>query len=149
MILNQRRPWRLTWIAVATLVALAPGADAAAEQRWKLFGHELSIVSLESMRALKVDGRKVMEAWGFGIEEVAIVDDVGTVIGYVSDGGTMCEANPFVIAFPEGEAPRIDGPLENCRLVDRNVRDDKIVFETPATAQRKGKQWVWSLHDGI
>jgi hypothetical protein len=43
-----------------------------------------------------------------------VIGGMAVVVGTSSTGGNTCEESPFVVSFPRGQNPRIDGPLGSC-----------------------------------
>jgi hypothetical protein len=83
------------------------------------------------------------------LDESTLVANVPVAIGSSGDGGNWCDASPFVLSFPRGQKPRLDGPLHECAPVTRKVEKDHIIFSTAALPGRNGKRWRWTPEKGF
>jgi len=131
-----------TIASVAIFSALIASARA---DELRAFGHDLSLLKNSDMQTvLRVDGRQIHENQYVTFEEIAVVAGIPVVVGSSSPGGNACEGSPFVISFPADKAPRLDGPIDSCRLIRYEIEADRIVFTTPASATNPGQAWEWT-----
>jgi hypothetical protein len=66
-----------------------------------------------------------------------------------SAGGNACESSYFVLSFPRGEAPRIDGPLDSCLPSSYRVGNDSILVDVKPTSTAEGRRWTWAPQGGF
>ncbi|WP_457659731.1 hypothetical protein [Sinorhizobium medicae] len=146
-----------TILAVASLLASAafPNVGRAGEidtdSVEHLFGHKITVFEIDFTRTLKVDGRDMVADRSIDFEEVTIVGNVPVLIGNSSGGGNMCGPTPFVISFPEGQAPKIDRPADMCSETDYKIVGDSLEFRTPdeIAATHGQDKWTWTFKDGF
>jgi hypothetical protein len=133
---------------IATLVApsIATGSPTDPDT---YFGHEIRFSGTFGEERVLVDGKEMVRNGSVGISEVAVVKGVGVAIGFSGSGGNVCDASPFVISFPEGKAPRFDGPLDTCDEVKHVTTNDEIKFEIAAIPGRDGQRWSWTPQSGF
>ncbi|WP_217570373.1 hypothetical protein [Mesorhizobium sp. GbtcB19] len=124
------------------------GPELALAEELRMFGHDVSILKNkdQTQDQLSVDGKVIHADEYISFDEVAIVDGTPAVIGESSPGGNACDASPFVLSFPPGKAPRLDGPLDSCATITSKVESDRIVFSSAATAADKGQSWIWTAN---
>lgn len=136
---------------LAILLGLALGGPSGAEDLSRAFGHSVDLVIPKEFgdeRTLSVDGRVLLRQDYIDLRETAIVDGVGVVIGYAGPGGNACDASPFVLSFPKGSAPRLDGPVDACGA-KAVVKDGSVTVETTALVGKPGKSWKWDARKGF
>jgi hypothetical protein len=140
--------WLAGRLAVAFL-AVVSSAALATEFRARLFGHEVVIAKSGFDDQLSVNGRVLQKSPILSISEMAVVSGVGVAIGRSGDGGNSCEASPFVLSFPAGDAARLDGPLDTCRPVSHDVMTGEISLNTRALPGKAGERWTWRPEEGF
>lgn len=131
---------------VAVLCAQAAGAEDLT-----VAGHEVSVID-DGMgsAALKVDGEVLHENGVIYLDEgTQTVAGVTVLTGVAGAGGNACGAAPFVVAFPEGAAPALYGPLDSCREFTMQVQPDALVFATEPLPSEPGEVWVWNPVSGL
>lgn len=138
---------RLLFRTCIIAILLAPGVLAADVSRF--FGHEIAITGENPERSLEIDGRSVLKDAIISISEVTVIGGVPTLVGERSAGGNACDASPFIISFPQSGQPRIDGPIDSCAYVPREIKRDSILFSTPAVPGSDGERWSWTPADGL
>ncbi|MBO3759979.1 hypothetical protein J5J10_09290 [Ciceribacter sp. L1K23] len=138
----------LAALALAAIVAAAPLA-AATEFQMTLFGHAVAIVKAGDEESLEIDGRSVLKDYYLFVDEVRLVGGVPVVLGSASAGGNACDGAPFVLSFPDGAAPRIDGPIDSCVSVSMEEDGDSLVFSTRSTPNEPGERWSWTAEGGL
>ena len=107
----------------ALLYAVAHAAPAAAQEMpGKLFGNDFRIERVDYEGRLLIGDREILRSPQLLLDEIAVVDGTPVLIGSASSGGNMCDAAPFVVSFPSGGKPRLDGPLETCASVQYESR---------------------------
>lgn len=123
---------------------------AAGTLDMQLFGHHVVITKGEdSQDSLKIDDREVIKNYYVDIEEMHVIDGRAVAVGTSSAGGNACEGSPFVISFPQGQKPRIDGPLDSCLPVTVKPSDSKLTLSTPPTPNEPGQRWEWTASAGF
>lgn len=116
----------------------------------QLFGQKVSIAKgPDDQEILKIGDREVHKNYYVSIDEIQIVDGIPTAIGNSSAGGNACEGSPFMVSFPSGKPPRIDGPLDSCLPVKATVSERNIHFSTMPLPNAPGKNWVWTPVSGF
>lgn len=134
---------RLLALTFALAAVSLASPSTAADTKLTAFGH--SVVVKESRTAegsVEVDGRTLHRNWSLVLDEVAIVAGTPVLLGMSGAGGNSCEWTPFVISFPADKAPRFDGPVNTCWLVERKILSDRITFSTAAMPDSEGEKWV-------
>lgn len=132
-------------VSVAVALSMLASADVTVADEWRMFGHDVSILKdAKGNDSLSVDGRPVHADRFLSLDEFAVVGGVPVVVGTSSNGGNACEGAPFVMSFPDGKSPRLDGPLETCFLVKVEVGRDAIAFSTAAQSSAPGERWRWT-----
>ncbi|TCU10020.1 hypothetical protein [Rhizobium sullae] len=116
----------------------------------QLFGHHFVITKgNDSQDSLKIDDRDVLKNYYVDIHEMHVVDGMPVAVGTSSAGGNACEGSPFVVSFPQGQKPRIDGPLDSCLPVTVKPSDSKLTLSTQATPNEPGQKWEWTASAGF
>lgn len=114
-------------------------------------GHEVSVTNDGAgSAALLVDGEILHENGVIYLDDAT--QDVGgvtVVTGVSGSGGNACGAAPFVLAFPEGAAPALYGPVDSCREFTLQVQPDALVFSTEPLPSEPGEVWVWNPVTGL
>lgn len=136
-------------VAFSSLLGCQLGVANAAAFELKMFGHDVIILQRDFEQILMIEGREYLKDEFLNIEEVHIVGGVPTVVGSSSGGGNACDAAPFVISFPQGANPRLDGPIESCRPVQVDIQSDQIRFSTAALPNSAGEAWTWAPANGL
>ncbi|AIC28133.1 hypothetical protein IE4771_CH03039 [Rhizobium etli bv. mimosae str. IE4771] len=138
-------------LGLATFIAFSPyGHAVAGNLDMQFFGHHVVITrGDDSQDSLKIDDREVLKNYYVDIDEMHVVDGMGVAIGTSSGGGNACEGSPFVVSFPKGQNPRIDGPLDSCFIVTVKPADDRLILSTPATPNQAGQKWEWTVSAGF
>lgn len=122
----------------------------AQEFETALFGHDVRIQKgADAMRTLTVDGRELVKDQHVSIDEVGLVAGVPVAIGKRDSGGNACDASYFIVSFPRGETPRVDGPLHSCLSSEYRMADDRIVVQVPPSSVVKGERWTWTPATGF
>lgn len=139
---------------IAISSTLVQNTAASADTETTYFGHKVLITKLpkrDSQDRLFIDGKEILNDGDVGIDEIAIVSEVGIVIGFTNCGGTGCDDRPFVISFPPNVVPRVDGPLEtdSYGIVDHIIGKDQVLFEIKAEPGRDGTRWSWTPQNGF
>jgi hypothetical protein len=137
----------LAWGIV--LLSMSVTGAASLDYRGRLFGHEVVVAKKGFDDQLSVDGLALLKESVLAVSEVAMVAGVGIAIGSSATGGNMCSPAPFVISFPKGEPPRLDGPLDACRPVSHQVHEGDILFARRASPSYEGQRWTWTLDRGF
>ncbi|MFA1624303.1 hypothetical protein ACDY96_16120 [Rhizobium mongolense] len=126
------------------------GFAAAGSLDMRLFGHHVVITKGEDRQdSLKIDDREVLKNYYVDIDEIHVIDGMAVAVGTSSAGGNACEGSPFVISFPDGQNPRIDGPLDSCLPVTVKPSEGKLTLSTPATPNEPGQKWEWTANSGF
>lgn len=149
MCVKQKRPRPLIVLAAISVAASTLPACARMDS-FTAFGRKIVVVAPRTEEGrIEIDGRAVHKNWSLSIDEVAVVSGTPVLIGSSGPGGNSCEATPFIISFPEGKAPRFDGPVDTCWLVTQKLASDRIMFSTPAMPDVEGQNWTWTAADGL
>jgi hypothetical protein len=120
----------------------------AAEIR-KLAGHAVEVKEADTEKSLTVDGRELHRNQLIFLDDIYGFASTLIVVGSSSAGGNACDSAPFVLSFPNGGAPRFDGPLETCMSVDHQVEGSEIVFSSAPIPGRETERWKWTLESGF
>ncbi|WP_165422572.1 hypothetical protein [Rhizobium ruizarguesonis] len=138
-------------LIIAPFIALWPhGKAAAGSFDMQLFGHHIVITKGgDSQDSLKIDDREVLKDYYVDIDEMHVIDGMAVAVGTSSAGGNACEGSPFVVSFPKGQNPRIDGPLDSCFPVAVKASDSELTLSTPATPNQPGQKWQWTAGNGF
>jgi hypothetical protein len=139
-------------LTATTFIVLfvSPGLIHAEDFRSRLFGHDVYVgPNKDAQQQLYIDGKVAIKDSIVGIKDISSIDEVGVAIGYASAGGNACEAFYFVLAFPEDQAVRIDGPTGNCFPVKYVIGKKGIKFSTDASVTHTGETWDWTPSAGM
>lgn len=137
-------------VAAFSIVAGCQASLAAASAfEMKMFGHEVAIIRRDDGQILMIDGREVLKNEILDIRDALLVGGVPALVGSSSPGGNTCDAAPFVVSFPQGLNPRLDGPIESCRPVKADVGANEILFATVPIPNTDGETWKWTPSDGL
>ena len=138
----------MTGVAMASVLAF--GAAAAGAEDWKLAGHDVSLQeSTDDGFRLLADGKVVLEDWRIYEPEVMDVPGGAAFYAVSGAGGNACDAAPFVLYLPEGAPARLDGPIETCDYLTKNLLDGSIRWTSPNVPGRMTVTWVWSADFGF
>lgn len=148
---SRRGLWKGGGKALAVLLAAVGSAAVAqgAPLQQTLFGSGVAIVDDAGSEALMVEGRKILGEYRITIEEIAVMDGLGVAAGETHTGGNACDGRPFVLSFPPGGTARLDGPIDSCSSLAREVGSDRITFSAMPLPSRAGDVWIWTPADGI
>ncbi|MBY2943107.1 hypothetical protein HF264_25980 [Rhizobium leguminosarum] len=143
--MRHRLSFLLSFVSAFVVIANA----AAAVDIQKIAGHEIAVEGTAFDNELKVDGRSIHKDAIIGFKEIAIVDGTPALIGYSANGGNACDSSPFVLSFPPGGEPKMDGPIDTCFSVEHQVEGDRILFSTNPGPGHDSERWSWTPKDGI
>lgn len=135
---------------VACVLAMLLGSAAMA-QDLTVAGHQI-VVKDDGMgsAALLVDGEVLHENGVIYLDGATqTVGGVTVLTGVAGSGGNACGAAPFVLAFPEGAAPALYGPVDSCREFTIQAQPDALVFATEPLPSEPGEVWVWNPATGL
>ncbi|CAN7373895.1 MULTISPECIES: hypothetical protein [Rhizobium] len=138
-------------LVLAPFIALSTSSHAAAgDLDMQLFDHHVVITKgSDSQDSLRIDDREVLKDYYVDIDEMHVIDGMAVAVGTSSAGGNACEGSPFVVSFPRGQNPRIDGPLDSCFPVTVKASERELTLSTPATPNRSGQKWRWTASNGF
>lgn len=134
-------------IAAITMLLAASAAQAVEVKTF--FGHEISITGEDPDLMLQIDGRTVVNDAIISFSQVTLVAGVPTIVGERSSGGNACDGSPFVISFPDGGTPKVDGPIDSCDTVTLETKPDRLEFSTKPLPGRDGERWSWTPSEGL
>lgn len=138
----------LSGVALAALFAL--GAGAAAAEDWTLAGHLVTLTEVpDEGFKLSVDGTVMLEDWRLFDPTTMIVPGGAAFYASAGAGGNACDAAPFVLYLPEGAPARLDGPIETCDYLTKDMLDGSIRWTSPNVPGRMTVTWVWSADFGF
>lgn len=138
------------WAGIGGVAVLLAGT-AAAQDLMEVAGHQVAVVE-DGMGTdtLTVDGVALHEDGLIFLDPaVQVVAGVTVVTGVSGSGGNACGAPPFVLAFPDGSAPQLFGPLDSCREFEMQVQPEALVFSTEPLPATPGEIWVWTPVSGL
>ena len=134
-------------LALAMIVFCSP---LHAQTVGRYFGSEVNINGEWGFgQSLVIEGKQVLEGFIISLDEVAMLNGVGVIIGSTGDSGNACNLKNFVISFPQGSSPRLDGPLDECRPVSHSIMNDRIEFRTKPMPLDPGNLWAWTAERGF
>jgi len=139
----------LVAVTVVAMVTSQIGIANAAVFEMKMFGHHVVVLQREFEQVLSIDGREVLKDAILHIEDIHLISGTPAIVGSSSAGGNACDAAPFVLSFPLGANPRVDGPIESCRPVQMAVLADELTFSTTALPNSPGETWTWTPASGF
>jgi hypothetical protein len=100
--------------------------------------------------ALLVDGEVLHENGVIFLDQgTQSIGGVTVVTGVAGPGGNACGAAPFVLAFPDGAAPALYGPVDSCREFAVQVQPEALIFSTDPLPSEPGEVWVWNPTTGL
>ncbi|WSG95377.1 hypothetical protein U8P76_23710 [Rhizobium johnstonii] len=138
---------KLLVLWTAAFVGIAHTASSIDIQ--KIDGHEITVEGAAFDKALKIDGRSIHKDAIIGFKELAVVDGTPALIGYSASGGNACDSSPFILSFPPGGEPKMDGPIDACFSIVHQVEGDRILFSTKPAPGHDTERWSWTSKDGI
>ncbi len=137
-------------VLTSVILSMAASAATAADFDMSLFGHQVEVSRTgDEQYKLKIDGIAVLTNYYVDLEQMNIVGGVPVIVGTSSAGGNACEGSPFIVSFPKGEQPKVDGPIDSCYTVKVTVNVDSITLATPALPNKPGQKWTWTPVDGL
>jgi hypothetical protein len=136
-------------LSVALFSALAVGHAVLAGEVKTFAGHTITTEGENPNVELKIDGQTVHTNAILTLEKEATVAGVPVIVGNSSDGGNACNGTPFVISFPKGGKPRLDGPIDDCAYIEYEVRAKQISFHTYNVPGQGAERWVWTPAGGL
>ena len=133
--------------AIFLFAMMAQPALAANEM--KIFGHRVEVVGPFNDQRLVVDGKILVSDAIVSINQIDVVAGTGILIGGAFSGGNACDVAPFIVSFPAGEPPKVDGPIDECQMGDITIhsRDIEIVHE--ASPDKPGRRRIWTVAGGF
>ncbi|NTH25657.1 hypothetical protein G6K83_11295 [Agrobacterium rhizogenes] len=134
---------------IAAIAVLLTASAAQSMEIKTFFGHEIGITGEDPDLMLQIDGRTVLKDAIITLSEITLVAGVPTIVGERSSGGNACDGSPFVISFPDGGAPKFDGPIDSCAPVTMENKKDRLEFHTTPLPGRDGESWSWTPSDGL
>jgi hypothetical protein len=138
---------RYAFVIAVTWPAFSYAADDLGIER--LFGHDVSITGPFQDEVLKVDGREIHKNASVSLDEITLVNGMPVAIGSSSMGGNACDSAYFVLSFPQGAAPRFDGPAESCHSTSYELRDTEILVSTGNIPGEGQTRWRWTPEQGF
>lgn len=126
---------------------LAPSAQA--DYAMTVFGHPVEIVGRLNDQRLTVDGRVLVKDVIVTIDQINVVAGTGVLIGGSSGGGNACDVAPFVVSFPPGGQPKVDGPIDECGMGTITFHPQSIEFVYSALPDLPGHRWIWTAAAGF
>lgn len=134
-----------------SLIGLLAGAALPAKgvELEKIAGHTVEIREKDFEKVLTVDGRDLHTNQIVFLDDIHAFKDTVVIVGTSSAGGNACDGSPFVLSFPKGGAPRLDGPIESCAPVSWVVEGASLVFSTASIPGRETERWHWTAERGI
>lgn len=135
--------------SLVTVLLISAGTSANAVDIGTFSGHEVHLTKENYETVLTIDGRALHRNSIISFDDVASIAGVLTVIGSSSPGGNACDSSPFVLSFPAGAAPRLDGPVDTCASITHRLEGDRIMFSTSPVPGRKTEQWEWTSANGL
>ncbi|NJM84341.1 MAG: hypothetical protein HC844_19530 [Tabrizicola sp.] len=144
----------MRWMTIAGKAVMGMavmGTAVLAQDRLAVAGHEVALRETEEGEtALVVDGAAVHENEVILLDPSALtVAGVTVITGVAGTAGNACNATPFVLMLPDGEAPRFWGPIESCAYFEPQVQTDAIVFASEPLPSEPGEVWVWNPVSGL
>jgi hypothetical protein len=136
-------------IGWALLLGVAAGCQTEAAEIGRMFGHEIAIAGSMPAMSLQIDGRPVLKDATISLSELVMVAGVPTLVGNRSAGGNACDGSPFILSFPAGSPPRLDGPIDACASIAMEVSADHLDFRSRPVAGQDGERWTWSPGGGL
>lgn len=126
-------------------------APVLADETLTVAGHEI-VISDDGKGAatLAVDGTVLHENGVIYLDPGQ--QDLGgltVVTGAAGSGGNACNAAPFVLALPEGEAAQFYGPVDSCAYLLPSVEAETLVFKSDPLPGYPGEVWVWTPGKGF
>lgn len=140
---------RLFASTMMLLVAAQISVAVAASFEMKMFGYRIAVVQRDFEQVLIIDERDFLRNTTINISDIQLVSGTPVVVGSSSAGGNTCDSSPFVISFPTGAKPKVDGPIESCRPVTIDVLADQLTFKTTALPNSPGETWTWTPASGF
>jgi hypothetical protein len=135
--------------AIAAALLAVPGLAAGEDLDLTMFGHEVKIAKDGDDSVLKVDQREMVRNSIILIDEIDLVGTVPAVVGTSSEGGNACEGSRFVLSFPPGGTPRLDGPLDGCAGVNVENQGGRLLLSERPIPGRPGDRWNWTPDEGF
>ena len=143
----ERMNFRLARGAILLLSIVARPSLAGNEM--KVFGHSVEVVGPFNDQQLVVDGKVLVKDASVSIDRIEVVGGTGVLIGGSFGGGNVCDASPFVVSFPSGEPPKVDGPIDECGMGNVTVHSQDIEIVNSALPSAPGHRWIWTLAGGF
>jgi hypothetical protein len=142
-----RMNFRLAWATVFLLMLVEQ--PALADQEMKVFGHRVEVVGPFDDQKLIVDGTVLVKDAIVSIAKIDVVGGTGVLIGGASDGGNSCDISPFIVSFPAGKPPKVDGPIDECEMGNITIHSQNIEIVHLPSPNVPGHRRVWTPADGF
>jgi len=139
--------FRLAWRAIILFVTFVQAA--LADNEMKVFGHRVEVVGPFNDQRLVVDGAVLVKDAIVSISQIDVVGRTGVLIGGASGGGTACDTSPFIVSFPAGEPPKVDGPIEECEMGNITIHPESIEIVHSASPYMPGHRRIWTADGGF
>ena len=136
-------------IGWALVLGLGACWQAEAVEIERIFGHEIVIAGSMPEMSLQIDGRSVLKDATVSLSALMMVAGVPTLVGDRSAGGSACDGSPFILSFPAGGPPRLDGPIDACASIAMEAKADHLEFRTKPLPGQDGESWRWSPGEGL
>lgn len=124
------------------ILGLTSTSAPAEEFTTRMFGKDVSISAVDDMKKLVVDGVELVRDRYVDIEEIGIVEGMPVLVDSSSNTGNACSGPPFVVSFPPGGKPRMDGPLGTCSGLAHEMSSSGPTFFSAAMAGSDGERWA-------
>jgi hypothetical protein len=141
--------WKFILTGFFILSSYKSGFTQIPDGKINMFGHDISIDESNYQMNLSIDGKTVLTDQSIWLTQMVLVDGVPVIIGTNNAGGNACESQRFVLSFPPGKNPHLDGPVETCRGVKVTLMAGKIEFSTAATVAMPGEVWTWTVSGAL
>lgn len=141
----------LAGTALLALVAAALAEEGAGpKDPRQVAGHEVTVTDTDDfMQELRVDGQVVLEDGLILLDQELTVAGMPVLTGVSGPGGNACDAAPFVLSLPEGQAARLDGPIDTCSFMALEPGPEALIWSSEPLPDLPGEVWTWTPAAGF
>jgi hypothetical protein len=140
----------LVWGFVGIMAVAGMAGAETVQELHEVAGHKVALVETDAgNKRLVVDGQPLHEDGLILLDPQATVAGETVLSGVAGAGGNACNAAPFVLLLPQGAPARLDGPLDSCAWLERQVQPGGLVFASEALPGVPAEIWTWTPAGGF
>jgi hypothetical protein len=140
----------LVWGFVGIMAVAGMAGAETVQELHEVAGHKVALVETDAgNKRLVVDSQPLHEDGLILLDPQATVAGETVLSGVAGAGGNACNAAPFVLLLPQGAPARLDGPLDSCAWLERQVQPGGLVFASESLPGVPAEIWTWTPAGGF